>query len=880
MATQKALYTNIEDFQDTSAGYGDHVVNPLLFYNGDGANVGNINVIGTAITPADYTQGVRKKAIKFGKVRHMFANPVVFPASSKYMLSVWAKPTVNDVKTVASGGQTFGIIATNRSSSNASRGIHIALNNDATKGAMLNVRMYHPTTAAAVDMYSNGTAEGLGASAFNFVEDTWVHIVVRFDTARPNMAEVFINGVRVMYNAAKSLNFDLGWSSSFALGDMPGTANVKFDGEIDEAYYAVGADVWDDATIARYYTETAIRPNHVDYYTTPGAIQLPKNTIAEYTSEIVTWSSPSVDLGTGFGDYGRVQVNGTFPDGTLSRVFTRTSGDGNTWDTWKLINQTGTLNSDNKRFLQVKVELSTTLPSVTPVVDEIQVLDYGKKIEYSLKAEPLLLYKDLATGLVPMGEVKNAYDIIINEEINGEDTLTFKIPLNDRKRSELGSEPVEIIAAISDRMYVIKEARDNREDDGKLYTEFVCEAYFYELRDFKVKSLELEGVSANEAMTATLNASITPTGWTIGRVEPLYPNRRRDVKEDWKSVLEVFRTITSTWGGELVFDVPNKTVHLLKETGSDRGVRFYYNKNLTKINRTVDTYDLVTRLYIYGKGEMGITTVEPNGREYIEDLYWVTRMGLRNKIRAGVWKDQSYTIPQNLLEDGQMLLSDSAKPRVAYVITVQDLSSLSGHEDEAFSLGDTVYTVDKALFTTEEKFQVKSRIVRRKYNVREPWKTVVELNQPQRLLSDAQQRAIDNQLQMLAETDPLDASDATQMTVFNSLLNSRAEEGINNPWNQEGNGSGFTQVNGGFSGEWSYAVTGQYGKQNVLKQRVNGVSHRTAYTVSAMVANGGTVTRGGSKDAFVGIKVVINYTDNSSDTKYLAVKDATTTDEG
>lgn len=858
MATQKALYTNIEDFRNYDAGFSDFVVNPYLYHNAEDYSVhSSFQWYGTAPLAADFTQGVRSKAVKLGRVRSMYWLNSGVPASQdKYMVSLWVKPSAADVD----GLQSFGIIATNRGDGWGDRGLHLAINNDATYGPILNARAYGFN--GNVSMFSSGAIAG--TTLFNFVADQWVHLVIRYDVTATYPVEVFANGQRIMYTATNpglSQGFVAGVASfgcTFTVGDMVGSTGVKLDGEVDEVLYLAGDNVWDDASILTYY-EGILDPTFYDWRTTPGSIQLAKKSTGVYSSAVASWVSPTVDLGTGFDDYGRVQVNGTFPSVTATRVYTRTSGDGTVWGAWAEITQTGTLNSANNRFLQVKVEMSTTLTDTTPVVDEIQILDYAKKVAYSLKAEPLLMYKDLAAGLEPMGEVKNAYDIIINEEINGEDTLTFKIPLNDPKRGELGSEPVELIAAIADRQYVIKEARDNREEDGRLYTEFVGEAYWYELRDFKVKTLELVAVSAYDALTATLTASIIPTGWTIDRVEPLYPDRRRDVKEEWKSVLEVLRTITETWGGELVLDVPNKTINLLATSGYDNGVRFYYNKNLTKINRTVDTYDLVTRLYVYGKGDLDITTVN-GGLDYIENLEYVNLLGLRNKVRASVWKDQSYTIPQNLLEDGQVILADSSKPRIAYVISVQDLSSLSGHEHEAFALSDTVYTVDKALFTTEAKFQVKSRIVRRKYNVREPWKTVVELNQPKRLLSDAQERAFDSQLQTLAETDPLDAMDATQMTVFNALLNSRAEEGTTIYWNYEGDGFGYTQENAGFSGDWSFKVTGEYGKKNILRQRVFGVSHRTAYTVSAMVAKEGTITRGGTlAEPFVGMKVVVYY---------------------
>lgn len=482
----------------------------------------------------------------------------------------------------------------------------------------------------------------------------------------------------------------------------------------------------------------------------------------------------------------------------------------------------------------------------------------------------LLLYRDLPKGVEALGELRHAYDIIVEETINGEDILTFKLPLNDPKRKMIDAEPLETIVVLGNRHYTVKEVLDRRDADGKIFTEFKCEANWTELRDWFVAKVELVEVSAQKALEFILTnvfreSQDPPLDWAIGHVEIA---KKRTLRSDWKDILSLIREVQQIWGGEIFFDTQNKRIHLLERIGQDRGVRFYYRKNVKQLERSIDTYHLVTRIYPYGKGELDITTVN-GGVPYLENTSWVDRLQLRRRIIPYQWKDERYTIPENLKEDAQKMLNEMAKPIVRYAVSVHDLSHLTGHACEAFHLGDTVTTVDEELFPEP----IESRIVRRRWDVRRPEHSEVELSQPQKTLADIQNRFLDDQIQTLVSLDPLSTTDVQQMTVFNYLLNSRADEGINGDWVQEG--TGFSIENVGFSGNWSFKVTPEFGKTNRLTQTIDGVSHRSTYTVSAAVATEGKITRGSSPDAFVGIKVIVNYTDGTSETHYLKIPDVT-----
>lgn len=841
MAIEKALFTSQEDFKQEGSAFN---VVPFLQYKDDEPNPNFTNVGTIRKVP-----GVYRNASDFALG---FAWAGAGPTTkTRHVVSLFYKPTTADLS-------SWRILFTNRGWGSANYGLHLALYNGA-----LNARIYG--TGGTIDLYSDDVAN------FFLTADKVHHIVFKYDEADTFPLEVYVDGARVIFSGVKTANVN-GIARRFNIGDIPtagGGSTYTLNGWIDELHYFAG-NTPDMTWLMTEYPNILKSGNWIDWWTVPGSMVLGKNDQGLYTTEVQEWVSPTIDLGAdGFDDFGRVQMNFLRPSGTAINVFTRSSLNGTDWNSWIKIQDNGRINSPDNPYMQIMVQMFTVDPSLTPTVQEIQVLDYERIRRLSLVNEPLILYRDLASGLERVGELINAYDIYLTEEVNGEETLEFKMALNDQKRIDLGAEPVELIAQVGDKRFIVKNPVDKRDDRGRKYSEFSCEALWYELRDAKVIEFESVEQTAFDTMQQILDSSIVPTGWTIYKSDI---SIKRTIRGQWKSVLELLHEVRDIFGGELVFDTINKTISLVIRVGEDNGVRFYYNKNLKTIVRSVDTYDLVTRLYVYGKNDLSIRSVN-NNVEYLENTTWVDALNLRNRIRIGRWSDGRYTIPQNLKDDGTLMLNEMAKPNVRYDMSVLDLSALSGHEHESVGLGDTVVTIDTELLD----LLVENRIMRMKRNLRDPRDTEIELAQPKKELADANKRAIDDAIEVLSETDPLDTSDVQQMTVFNHLLNSRAEDG-KAYWAETG--TGFETVLGGFSGDSAWQVTGGYGTENILKQSIYGVSHRSAYTVSAYVATEGEITRGPTDDAFVGIRVRIHYTEPDTDGKtfedhYLSIPDLT-----
>ncbi|MFC3525203.1 phage tail spike protein [Marinococcus halophilus] len=861
MATEKALFTKDTDFRNV--GFPDFPINPYLYHNGSKWVIdGNGGESFEYSNEPFIVDGVRGNATEmignYGIFKH-----VGMPASNKYMLSFWVKPKQEDLET------SWTMLATNRGGLSAggyaysNQGFHVAIYNQDSVGGVgtLNVRLYG---SASVNMYSSQGVYGRGD--FNFEPNVWYHISVIYDPDADFIVKAYVDGDDVLFTSSDP-DPTAGWSNSLTLGDMLDTSNssqYKFQGYFDDLIVSYGSDVWSASGVQQYYDIVA-NGRYLDYETIGGELRLGKTLSGDYTATKQIWQPDVIDLGeNGLTDYGKIQIVSEIAEGTSINVEYRLSDSSSSFsESWKPITSGGIINETNKRYLQVRAILESNYVGNTPILEEIQILDFEEAKRINLAGKPLQLYFDMEEGLISAGTLNWAYDVIIEEKINEEDILEFKLPHNDKKLKEIGEDPVEMRVIIGNRNYVVKELKKVRGERGAIHVLFTCEALWTELGDWYVQGLDETAVNALTAVKAIVDNVVREEGdpefdWTIGRIET--DGRKRSISAEWKNVLELMQEVQDTWGGELKFDTDTKTINLVKRLGKDTGIRFYHKKNVKEIERHIDTYDLKTRIYPVGKGELDITTVN-DGVPYIENFEWVEKLGLRKKVIPYRFKDDRYTIPENLKEDAEAILNDRAKPKISYVADIQDLSVLSGHEHEAFELGDSLAIVDKELMEDD----LPQRVVRRNWDVHKPENSTVELSEPQKTLQDIESRAVDDDSQDLEESDPLSQTDAQQMTVFNQLLNSRADEGISADWVQVG--TDFDIANAGFSGDWSFVVTPKFDKTASLTQEVQGVAHRSAYTVSAAVATEGDITRGGSEDAFVGIKVNVYYEDSPKNLK-------------
>lgn len=536
---------------------------------------------------------------------------------------------------------------------------------------------------------------------------------------------------------------------------------------------------------------------------------------------------------------GKVSYTSEYVAGTtaVASVETSTSDDLTDWSDWVAVGTDGKLQSPNRNYIRFKVTLTTTDTSKTPKLIDIRLYDIPKapyeKIGY---ARPVVLDDNGAWEAI----LENAYDIIVTGEINGEDTLTFSIPFRDSKRKYLENEKkIQIV----DDVYKIRTVTDVKDSTGNTVTQIYAEAEFYDLT-FSVRKEEkkFDAETADVAMAYAL----ADTEWSVGTVNV---TTKRTWTSTEKNALSILRSVANLHGGDLVFDCPNRLVHLLTVNGKDSGALFAYKKNMKSIERVVDTRSLVTRLYAVGANGMTFADIN-GGKPYLEDFTY------SKEVRITTLDCSSFTNPYQMKEYTAMRLAEYCKPSVSYVLNAMDLSVLTGYEHEAWNLGDYVRVEDKDL-----GLSVTTRIVRREYNLQEPWNTVLELSTTLKNLGSSVS-SIDTIADALEGTGMVSNNDIRELVPFNHLRNSRADDGLAY-WVS----SGFeADGENGASGTASFKAVGVEGMTLSLAQTVY-PSNRSSYTLSAQIASEDLEKL--SDDSQVGIEVVIEYEDGSTETRFI-----------
>lgn len=443
-----------------------------------------------------------------------------------------------------------------------------------------------------------------------------------------------------------------------------------------------------------------------------------------------------------------------------------------------------------------------------------------------------------------LGVLENADEIIleqevITEETDGEDILTFKLPINDSKKNLLQNEN---IVELVDSRYIIRGVTKIRSGNNLMY-EVYCEPTWYDIQAEEPMEVYEWVEKYPEEIMADLLDGIP---WGIGNVT-IRKRRTLRLDEYVSNRLEGLSELPGLFNGELIFNTRNNTIDFVEPAGNDSGAAFVYGKNIDNIEHYYSTENLVTKIYLYGKEGMTIEDAHPDNLPYVENYNFT------KKVKVQRMKDERFTNPYHLYERGVHALEVLSKPTASYSMTLFDLSAHTGMSHEKFRLGDNVRVFDKELDIDDKK-----RIMRWKYHVKNPENTEVEIESKQPKLSDLLSgTSSDLDSNRFSSGDSVSRDEMLSLSPFNYLLNSRADDGFSY-W--QNSGWEIDPVNG-FSGNSSFKAVGENGVNKELKQEVY-PSNRDTYAISfrAMTEN----LRLGPNGK-VGVYVTVKYEDGTQD---------------
>ncbi len=696
-----------------------------------------------------------------------------------------------------------------------------------------------------VNVMLNGTS---GATCFSAQEnlqlqpDTWYFIAVTIDTVLNTVQNVigcYTDGTwytspartfATAVNAASEADLLIGAFDYTHSGAEPTVTAMQ----VDDVFVETDSDFTAYLLERQFLTSLSADQGNstCDVYTSPGTVTLLQTDgVYPLIGTFITRAVAYDVTGTGKAAWDFSYLVGTT---SLSGVDSAVSSDLLHWTDWSPVDAQGNITSLAAEYVRFRITLCTNDTTRTPRFHELRVYDIPNRL-FSVKGYSYPVMLD-ASG-APAAVLEDAYDITVCGEINGEDTLQFSLPFADAKRAYIVNEArIQIV----DDIYRIRSVTDEKNSDGKSTTTVYAEAEFYDL-GFSVYRPVKEFIS--ETAKTEMAYALDGTGWYVGDVEV---STKRSWTSEKTNALAILRAIADIHGGDLVFDCPRRLVHLYTQYGSDSGAVFAYNKNMSQIKKVTSTASLVTRLYAIGAEGMTFADVN-QGKAYVEDYTYTDEM------RISTLDCTSFTNPSQMLEYTKMRLAQYAVPTVSYELSAMDLSLLTGYRHETWDLGDRVTVYDREL-----GIDVKTRVVRREYNLQEPWKSKLELSTTLKNLSSSSS-TWDTAVAATEGTSLVSSVDIKDMVPFNHLKNSRADDGFAH-W---ANNGFVVDTENGASGSACFKATGVLNGTKSLSQIVYPAT-RDNYTFSAKVASdnielgdGGAVT----------LEIEITYDDGSVESK-------------
>lgn len=232
----------------------------------------------------------------------------------------------------------------------------------------------------------------------------------------------------------------------------------------------------------------------------------------------------------------------------------------------------------------------------------------------------------------------------------------------------------------------------------------------------------------NANAKACLAKAIEGTRWSVGTVETGTITGTADLSFYHCTVLEAVQKTADTYGLEVQTEyqpdptgnqIGRRIIHLVEHRGSTNTTkRFEYGKDLTQIKRDIDSGDVITRLYGWGKGieqtndqgeatggysrKISFADVN-NGKPYVQDDQALANWGIPGPDGTRHHSEASVDFPdcedpKELLTLTKNALKTRAMPVVSYTADVTALGQ-AGLSAEGTDVGDSVQIIDTSFAT-------------------------------------------------------------------------------------------------------------------------------------------------------------------------------------
>lgn len=250
-------------------------------------------------------------------------------------------------------------------------------------------------------------------------------------------------------------------------------------------------------------------------------------------------------------------------------------------------------------------------------------------------------------------------DYYIRELVSGLNEIIFELSIRDPVYMMIQEE--EQITDRGGQRYLVKQI-----DAGATSAKIICQL---DLDAWK-QTMYVGYNSGSKTCRQTIEA-VAPTGWTV--VDRAYYSQLRTIKGDY-TPLEICQACCKTYKVYVLWDNKEHTATIYPQTiGDPIGAFATRELNLKEINYKGKSTDFATRIYPYGKDGLTIQGATIDGAAY--PYAYIDDHSYSDKIISVYWKDERYTIAQNLYDDAKDRLAQMAKPVRAYDCSIVDLKA-------------------------------------------------------------------------------------------------------------------------------------------------------------------------------------------------------------
>lgn len=182
--------------------------------------------------------------------------------------------------------------------------------------------------------------------------------------------------------------------------------------------------------------------------------------------------------------------------------------------------------------------------------------------------------------------------------------------------------------------------------------------------------------------------NVAPPGWTVQNASGV--TYSRTIALDSATPLDVCEACRSTFNVTFRWNNTTKIIRIVNpDTYQPIGAFVTRDLNLKENNYKGKSTNFATRLYAYGKDGLSFASIN-GGKPYVENNTYSSR------VICAYWKDERYTVAENLLADAQTKIDQIAIPQRSFDCNVVDLANTNpdkyGFED--FSLFNVVALID------------------------------------------------------------------------------------------------------------------------------------------------------------------------------------------